>query len=145
MDTLSENTKFIRISNAVAAATTAITSDAVDMQGYDACCFTVAYGAIASTATNSVKVQQSSDDGASDAYSDIADSTVTVADDDDNQWVVVDVIQPTKRYLKVVATRGVATAVVDGIFAQQYKAKTGPVTQPTTVVDVQTLLSPAEA
>lgn len=144
MDTLSENTKFIRISNAVAAATTAITSDAVDMQGYDACCFTVAYGAIASTATNTVKVQQSSDND-TDAYSDLDGSTVTVADDDDNQLVVVDVIRPTKRYLKVVATRGVATAVVDGIFAQQYKAKTGPVTQPTTVVDVQTLLSPAEA
>lgn len=145
MQTLSKNAKFLRINNAAAAATTLITSSAVDMKGFDACCFTVAYGGIDATATNTVKIQQSSDDGSADAYSDLDNSTVTVAADDDNQIVVVDVVRPQKRYLKCVLTRGVATTVIDGIFAQQYQAKTGPVSQPTTVVQTVTLLSPAEA
>lgn len=142
---LSTSTKLMRVSNAVTAATTAITSSAVDTKGFSGCMFTVAYGTIAATATNTVKAQQGSDDGVLDGYSDLEGTSITVADTDDNKIVAVDVFEPTKRYLKLVATRGVATTVIDGIFAQWYSPKILPTTHDTsTVVGSEIHSSPAE-
>lgn len=145
MEAGSYNEKVIRVLNAAAAATTDIEATGVDMAGFNAVKFYTLFGAITSSAVTSVKIQQSSDDGSSDAYSDLESSAVTVADDDDNQVVVHDVIRPTKRYVRVVVNRGTANAAVDGIIAVLYRAFERPATNDaSTVVAREVLLSPAE-
>lgn len=132
---LSQAAKITRHSNAVAAGTTTITpSSGIDMQGYDGCLFLVAFGAITASGVQSVKVQQSDDDGVSDAYSDLEGTSVSVADDDDNQLVWVDVARPQKRYLKVIVSRATQNSAIDGILALQYGSKVEPVTHDSTTV-----------
>lgn len=121
---LSSQTKFIRVSNAVAAGTTDVTPSAgVDMTGFDSVCFFVLFGTITASAVTSIKAQQSSDDGSSDAYSDLEASSVTVADTDDNKIAWIDIHKPGKLYVLPIVDRGTQNAVVDGIFAVLYNAR----------------------
>jgi hypothetical protein len=147
MINVSRYAKLSRISNAVAAGVTTVTSSAVDMKGFDAVTFIVAFGAIVAAGVQSVKIQQSNDtSGSPDDYSDLAGSSVTVADDDDNQLVVVEVAKPQKRFLKCIVLRTVQNSTVDSIVALQSSAGVEPVTHDTaaTVVAAKFLLAPAE-
>lgn len=128
---LSKNAKLTRISNAAAAGTSDINSSSVDMKGFTAAQFIVAFGTITASAVTSIKLQGSSDDS---SFSDLEGTSQTVADDDDDQCFIIDVDQPTYRYLRVVVDRGTQNAVVDGIFAQQYRGYDGPVTHDSTTV-----------
>lgn len=137
--------KVIRVMNGVAAGTSAQTSSAIDMQGFDGVKIYSAFGAITSGAATSVKVQQSSDNASADAYADLLGTSVTVADDDDNQVVVHDIYRPKERYLKVVISRATQNAVIDGIIAVLYGASKMPTTDDSsTVVGRETHVSPAE-
>lgn len=142
---ISNQIKTTRIMNAVAAGQTDQTSSAVDMANFEGARFTALFGTITSGAVTSVKVQQSSDDGASDTYADLEGTSISVADDDDNQAVVIDVWRPRERYLKVVIDRGTQNAVIDGVVAEQYGARVLPTTDDTTtVVGREIHTSPAE-
>lgn len=128
------SSKIVRHNGAVAAGTSDIDPSAgVDCNGFDSVTFIVAFGAITASAVTSIKLQQSSDDGSSDAYTDVAGTSVTVADDDDNQYKYVELINPQERYVKCYVTRGTANAVVDGIVAVLHGAGNQPTTQPTGV------------
>lgn len=132
---LSKQVKITRHSNAVAAGTTDITPSAgIDMSGFEGCLFMVDLGTITASAVTSIKVQQSSDDGSSDAYSDLEGTSVTIADTDDNKIAYVDVYRPQKRYLKLIVDRGTQNAVVDGITAIQYGPRVLPTTHDSTTV-----------
>lgn len=141
---LSRAVKTIRVSDSAAAAQTAVTSDAVDMRGFQACQFVVALGDITATGTVSAKVQQSSDDGATDAYSDLTGATAAATDADSDGLLVIDVSHPEKRYLKCVLTRATANSVVDGIIAQQYLPQREPITDDASVVASTFVHAPAE-
>lgn len=137
--------KTIRVMNGVAAGTTDQTSNAIDTKGFDGVKIYTLFGAITGSAVTSVKIQQSSDDGSADAYADLAGTSITVADDDDNQVVVHDIYRPRERYLKVVVDRGTQNAVIDGIIAVLYSATKSPTTDDSsTVVARETHVSPAE-
>lgn len=112
---LSYAVKFTRVMNAVAAGQTAQTSSAIDMRNFEGCIFISAFGAITASAVTSVKIQQSSDDGSADTYADLLGTSISVADDDDNQIVIHDILRPRERYLKAVISRGTANAVIDEI------------------------------
>lgn len=141
---ITKDLKFMRVSNAAAAATTAITSSAIDTKGFETVTIAVAMGAITSGAVTSVKAQQSSDDGSADAYSDLEGTSQSIADDADNNIVLLEIDNPRKRYLKAVITRGTQNAVVDGIFAILGKPKIAPVTQDATVESTEYHHAPAE-
>jgi len=139
---LLNNNKLTRVNNAVAAGTTDVESASVDMKSFESVTFLVAFGAITATAVTSVKVQQSADDS---TFNDLAGTGVTVADDDDNQVVAVEVHAPLDRYVRCVVDRGTANAVVDGIIASQSGPDAAPVTHDaTTVVDTEVHHAPAE-
>lgn len=148
MDGLSflKNNKVSRLKNAVAAGTTDITdASSVDMASFETVTFLVPYGAITTGSVTSVKVQQSDDDGVSDGFSDLASSSITVADDQDNKCAIVSVVRPQKRYLKPIVLRATQNAAIDGIFAIQSVPRVAPVTQDSTVMAVsKELISPAE-
>jgi hypothetical protein len=126
-----------------AAGTSAITSAAIDTAGFKGCCFVVPFGPIVGGAVTSLKVQQSSDDGATDTYDDLTGSNQTVADTDDDKVKYVDVMHPGKRYLKLVISRGTAAATVGSVLAILYRSRNRPVAQGTNVGGEQ-WLGPAE-
>lgn len=120
MDRLAHNTKITRCIDATAAGTSNVAGTGIDMSGFNGACFVVAFGTITASAVTAVTLEQSSDDGASDAYSSIAGTSVSVADTDDTSMAYVDLIRPTKRYVRVYVTRSVANAVIDAGVCLQY-------------------------
>lgn len=145
MQNLAKNCKIQRVKVAQAAGTSDITSDAVDMQGFEACMFIVEFGAIVSGAVTSVKAQQSSDNGSSDTYADLTGTSVTVADTDDNKVAYLDVVRPKERYLKCIVDRGTQNATVDSMLAILYNPRVKPPTHDSsTVLGGEVHVSPAE-
>ncbi len=125
-----------------AAATTDITSDAVDTAGCEGVLFIVSFGAITSTAVTSIKVQQCDTSGGS--YADLTGTGQTVADTNDDTTFYVDVFQPREQFLKLVVDRGTANAVVGPIIAIKYNAASRPTTQGANVTGGETFNWPAE-
>lgn len=138
------NHKVTVVSNAVAAGTTDIDPTAIDMDGFDSVAFIVQFGAITAGAVTSVKAQQSSDNGVGDAFSDLAGTAQTVADDDDNKAFIIDLFRPSERYVKPYVDRATQNAVVESIIAIQYCARNAPVTQPASIGGYEIHNSPAE-
>lgn len=116
---LSKNTKMTRVSNAVAAGTSAVNGAVIDMEGFEGCVFVVTFGAIVSGAVTSIKAQQGAASDLSDA-ADLANTSVSVADDDDNQIFYLDIYRPTERYIRPVVSRATQNATIDSIMAIQY-------------------------
>jgi hypothetical protein len=143
MGRLFEDVKTQLIVTTAAGATgqTAITSSAVDTAGYTGVRFLVAIGPVTASAATSIKLQQSDDDGSSDAYSDIVGTSQTIADSADNTHIYADIFQPQKRYLKLVVSRATQDATIGAVFAELYGASTLPVTQTATG---ETYIFPAE-
>jgi hypothetical protein len=106
-----------------AAGTTLITSAAVDTLGFDSCLFLVPLGTIVAGAVTSIKVQQSSDDAASDTYDDLLGSNQTILDTDDDKLKYVDIVRIQKRYLKLLVTRGTSNATIGGVIALLYHGR----------------------
>lgn len=119
--------KLTLVEAATASGTTDITSDAVDMAGFDAVLFFTTFGTITAEATTAIKIQQSSDNGVADAYADLAGTGISVADDADGQTFGIEIIRPRERYLRCVVTRADEAAVVGPIYALQYAGSRGPV------------------
>ena len=129
---LSKAAKVTRVSNAVVAGTSDIESTAVDMKGFEAVQFVVAFGAITTGAVTSVKLQ-GSHDGSTWTSSDLTGTGQTVADDADNKLFILDMAKPRFRYVRCVVDRGTQNAVVDSITAYQYQADKEPVTHDASV------------
>ena len=125
---LTNQTKTIRVSNAVAVGTTTITSATVDTAGFEGVRFVALMGAI-TDGTPSLKVRQGQAANMSDG-ADLAGSGVTIAATDDNEMISSEIIRPTERYVDCQLVRGGATgAVIDGIIAELFGPKSAPVTQ----------------
>lgn len=121
---LTDNVKLLKVADAAGAATSAVTSAAVDMQadgGWDGCLFLTSFGTAA--ADNVLKAQQSDDDGVADGYSDLAESAVDAGASDEDQFV--DIREPAKRYLKAVAVRG-TSSTCENIWAILYRGRELP-------------------
>lgn len=113
---LSQNIKPIRLKPdgstfAVAAGTTVINGDEVDTRGFEGVMFRVAFGTITAGAATSIKLQHNDVTGTGQA--DIAGSSQTVLDTDDNKIFQSDVYRPTKRFMRMVVSRATQNAVVD--------------------------------
>jgi hypothetical protein len=134
-------TQLIVTTAAGASAQTTITSSAVDTAGFSGVRFLVAIGPVTAGAVTSFKLQQSDDDGSSDAYSDIVGSSQTIADNADNTHMYADIAHPQKRYLKLVVSRATQDATIGAVIAELYGPKDNPVTQTATG---ETYNAPAE-
>ncbi len=127
-----------------AAGTTTVTSAAVDAGGFNKVTFIVLLGAVVTGAVTSFKVQQSSDDAATDTYDDLTGSNQTIADTDDDHIRVCEIIQPQKRYLKMVVSRSTQNATV-AVVALLGDAGTMPISQSSAnVLASEAFLAPAE-
>lgn len=127
-----------------AGTTDVLTSGAIDMFGYTSLAIAEDLGAVTNGGACTVKLQQSDDDGSTDAYSDIAGTLYTIADADDNKAVLYDVFAPSKRYVKVITTRATQNLAVDSLNAFLFRAHLEAVTQGATVANLATFNHPAE-
>ena len=130
---LSTSVKFKRVSDAVAAATADVESASLDTQGFGAAMFCVAMGAVNAGNVVAVKAQQSSDDGVADGWSDLEGTSISVADDADDDLVLLDIVRPQKRYVRCVVEIGTVNAVVDAIIGMLYDPIREPVTHDASV------------
>ena len=130
---LNEDLKVQRVMTAQAAGTDdTLTSDTVDLAGFDGVMFIALFGTLAATQVTSLSAQDSDDDSAYDALSN--SSVGPLADDDDDQCLVLDVYRPGSRYVQAVITRATANAVVDGVVALLYTARSRPTTHDASTV-----------
>ena len=114
-----------------AAGTTLLTSDAVDMEGYDGVVFIVPIED--STDTGVITLTAQHDDNSSftsaTAESDTATATSAADDDLNNMVLLLDYVKPTERYVRCTVTRATANFATGPIIAVKYKAAKAPVTQ----------------
>lgn len=88
-----------------------INAGTVDMSGYEGVTLIVEFGAIVANAVVSVKWQQGDESDASD-MTDLAGTSISVADDDDDKILVSELYRPTKRYVRAVISRATQNATL---------------------------------
>lgn len=138
MQSLLKDCKITRVANAAAAAQTDVDTTVLDMAGWDGVIFVAALGDVTNTSALELQVfgnTASSTSSPTPVELTANDVTYTAgASDADNKLMVVDVIRPNYRYVFGRVLRGTANAVVDGVFAIQYRGRSLPVTQGSTVL-----------
>ena len=142
---LSKHGKVTRVMVGVAAGQATNNGDSVDMKGFDSVTFIALIGAIVATGTVTFKVQQSSDDGVADGFSDLEGTAISYMADDDNKMAVLEINCPLKRYVRPVLITATANGTIDGVVAIQTKPSAEPVTHDaSTVLAAEFHHAPAE-
>lgn len=147
MEQLSKNVLPVLVITPAAgvAGTTDIESTIVDTAGYGGVQFVLQMGAITTGAVTSAYAQQSTANSAG-GMATLSGTTATIADDDDNQYVVIDVARPAERYVRLVVDRGSQNAVVACAHAYLYNPSVAPVTNSDTAHhSTISVVTPAEA
>ena len=140
------NTKLTRVENAAAAGTSALTTDVIDMLGYDGCTFVALLGDVTDTSVLTLTLQDGdAADGSDMVATDVVATFTAGASDADNKMLAVETFRPLKRYVRAVLTRTTANAVVDGIVAIQTAPTLAPVTQSASVLATDFGLHPEAA
>ncbi len=95
----------------------------------------VHFAAVAAGATTSIKAQYGTESDGSD-MTDVAGSSVSVADTDDDTLKFVEIYQPRYpyRYCRVVVDKDAANNTAESAVYLVHRPKEAPVTQPATVV-----------
>lgn len=124
--------QFAKVSTALDFLAAAAADDrkgaSLDMKGFESVLIIVKFSGIAAGAATSIKVQQSED--TNDAhFADLKGTGVAVADDDDDQLFLVDIVRPTERYIRVYVDKDGANATNECAIYVQYNARELPVTQ----------------
>lgn len=109
MQGLASEIKIVKVKDHSTAATSGVTSDGVDTLGFGGVLFLTSFGTAA--ADNTLKAQQSDDDGSTDAYSDLEGTSVVTGASPSNEDVWIEVVRPAKRYVNVVAARGTSSTL----------------------------------
>jgi len=139
---LTEQVLTKRIKNAVVAGTTDQDGTTIDMAGYDAVRCIALLGTLTTTHQTKLVALQGDLANGSDAVAITGAESGLAGDADSNEMLILDVIQPRKRYITFRLDRGTANAVLDGMIVEQYKARVTPVTADATVTN-QAIVVPA--
>jgi myo-inositol-hexaphosphate 3-phosphohydrolase len=137
--------KILPVENSVAAGKATTVGEVIDTAGFQAACFIYKLGAVTDAAVVTLKIYQDSDP-AMGTVKELsgASAAIAAASSDSDQMLVVDVINPSKRYLRPTIVTADQNVEIDSAFCILYNPAVIPVTQPDTV-DVGTLVvSPAE-
>lgn len=129
----------------IATAAAADRSGAIlDMNGFRGVLMCVKFGSIATGAVTSIKAQQGAAANLSDA-ADLEGTAIAVADDDDNQIFIIDLYEPTERYVRLVVDKDATNATAEMAWYVQYGARVRPTTPTVTnAVTYERHMSPAE-
>ena len=138
--------KNVKITSALAYATgTASRNGAIlDMEGYESAIALVKCATLAQGAVGDIHWEQDTD-SAMNGAADLAGTAIAIADDDDDQDFVSELVKPRERYVRVVVTKDGSNAQAESGMYIQYAVRKAPVTN--TVADTLTMethISPAE-
>lgn len=134
----------IRTALDYASGTADRNGEVFDTAGLEGVLMIVKFATIAAGGVNSIKAQQGAASDLSDA-ADLAGTAQTIADDDDNQIFVIDLVKPQERYVRVVVDKDTTNACAESAIYIGYGPRVMPVTQ--TLADEVTYekhISPAE-
>lgn len=114
------------------------TNGGIDTRGFRRLIAIAAIGASTATQSISWKLQQSSDEAAADAYTDITGAAGTaLADTDDNKCAVIDLnLDNCERYIRVSYTSANTGATTFGVIGYLCDPITAPTTHIATAVQV---------
>ena len=134
---LTNDVKITVVSPAAVAATTAIDSSILDMQGYEGVMFIALTGDVTATCDLTLTAKGNSANHLT-VPAPVTQKATTLftagASDADSKALVVDVYKPALRYVFANLTRATANAVIGGIIAIQYKAGNKPTTNDASVI-----------
>jgi len=119
------------------AGTSDLTTDVLDMSGYEGVMFIAMTGDVTSGSVLTLTVKGNSANSVSSptpVTQKASDAFTAGASDADSGVIIVDVYKPTLRYQFAVLSRTTQNAVVGGIIAIQYGAGMKPTTQGTGVI-----------
>lgn len=108
-------------------------SEVIDTLGYDKCTIVVHFATIATNAVTSMYLQHAdaaSDENTLTSGANVATSSQTIADNDDNKVKYLEFI-PTKRYAMLCLDKDASNACAESAIAYLYRAEKVPVTQAT--------------
>ena len=130
---LSQGVKVTRVSNAAAAAQTAINSSILSMDGFDGVIFIALLGTVTDASVVTLTAFNNSVSSTVSAVTTGVAASITAATSS-NGALMVDVFQPSKEYVYANLTRTAQNAAVDGIIAIQYSARNKPTAQDLTTI-----------
>lgn len=134
------NSKTTRVSNAVAAGTTAVNCTVLDMQGFETVMGVCCLNTLTATQVTNLKAQAGNAANGSDMADLVGAVTSNAADADSNKMLILEVVKPTNhRYLRFVVDRGTANAAIDSVVATQYAVHKAPTTQDSSTVSQSTV------
>jgi len=138
--------KILKIEDSVAAGKAATVSDVIDTAGFGGACFIYKLGAVVDGSAVTLKVSEN-DDNATAGMADLTGATAAIATaaTDSEQVLVVDVVQPRKRYLIATLTSATENAEIDAGFCVLYNPDVKPVPQPATIDKSTLIVSPTGA
>lgn len=124
MDALSEQ---VKVSSALDYVSGSADREgaALDMAGYDGVLMLVKFAAIAAGAATSIKAQTDAASAFASAQ-DVAGSSQSIADDDDNQIFMIDVLHPPERFVRLYVDKDAANATAESAIYIQYRARELP-------------------
>ena len=134
---LGKDVKMTVVEAAATAGTSTLTTDVLDMTGYEGVMFVVLTGDVTDTSVLTLTVKANSANSTSSPTpitqkaSDAFTANATTAD---SKVIFVDVYKPGLRYVFAELTRATANAVIGGIIAIQYGSRSKPTTQDATVI-----------
>ncbi len=111
-----------------AAGQTLLEGSIIDMSSFNAVLAHIRLGAIVATGTIELKLEHGDASDLADA-ADVKDSAVDIVAADAEEIVDIDMVVPTKRYVRLVATRAVANSTLTAEYIQ-YNSTLAEVTQP---------------
>jgi len=120
--------KITRVENSAVAGTSTLTTDILNMQGFDSVMFLALLGDVTDTSVLAFKAfgNDTNDTVSPTEYSGSAGLTAG-ASNADNKMLVLDIQKPRDQYVYATLARGTANAVVDGILAIQYNSAERPI------------------
>lgn len=134
---LSKDVKITVVSPAAVAATTAIDSSILDMQGYEGVMFIALTGDVTATSDLTLTIKGNTANHLT-VPTPITQKATTLFTADatsaDSKALVVDLYKPALRYVFANLTRATANAVIGGIIAIQYQAGNKPTTNDASVI-----------
>lgn len=134
---LSKDCKITVVEAAAAAAQTDLTTDVLDMTGFEGVMFIALLGDVTSGSVLTLTAKGNSANSVSSptpVTQKATDAFTAGASDADSKVIMVDVYKPTLRYQFAVLSRTTQNAVVGGIIAIQYGAHNRPTSHDASVI-----------
>ncbi len=134
---LLKNCKMTVVEAAATAGTSTLTTDVLDMTGYEGVMFIALTGDVTDTSVLTLTVKANSANSTSSptpVTQKASDAFTASATSADSKVIAVDVYKPTLRYVFAELTRATANAVIGGIIAIQYEPNYKPTSQDATVI-----------